>query len=193
MLRVPVGLEIGVDLGVDQENTRRAFLDPGTQGVEIGKRPHGRGTRSKTARDSRKIRFRKLHNIDRITLAAEIVHFSGVGAVIVDKNAQPQSKADRSFEIRDRHQKSAVAGAEHGQLAGIRDRKTNHGSEPKPDRLERMAEARRLWAGDAKVARNPAAEVTGVRGNHAILWQNIIDSLAQGARIDELRAGLVEM
>jgi hypothetical protein len=64
------------------------------------------------------------------------MHFGGIGAVIVNKDAQPQSKTDRGFEIRDRHQKTTVPRAEHRQLARIGDGEADHRSEPEPDRLE---------------------------------------------------------
>src|SRR5262249_19710288 len=56
-----------------------------------------------------------------------------------------------------------------------------------------MTEARRFRTRNAKIAWNPAAEMSGVRSDHAILRQNIIDSLAQRARVDEPCTRLVGM
>src|SRR6476660_10360538 len=119
MLRVPVGFEIGIDLGVDDEDTWRPLPDPDAHRIQVGKRSHRRGPRTVAARDSGKICFRKLHDIDRIALPAEVMHFGGIGAVIVNKDAQPQSKTDRGFEIRDRHQKTTVPAPSTANLPGL--------------------------------------------------------------------------
>src|SRR5262245_26605029 len=136
MLRMPVRLEIGIDFGIDDKNTRRSIVNPGAYRIEISKRPHGRSLRAVTASDRREIRFRKLDYIDRIALPAEVVHFGSVRAVVVNEDAQPQPQPDRRFEIRDRHQKTAVARTEHGQLARIGNGEADHRGEPKSDRLE---------------------------------------------------------
>ena len=85
-----------------------------------------------------------------------------------------------------RHQEAAVAGAEHGQRAGIGDGQTDGRREAQPDGLEGVAEARGARIGHAQEARHPAAEMAGVRGNGALLRQDGVDGLAERARIDEL-------
>src|SRR3981081_4179484 len=56
-----------------------------------------------------------------------------------------------------------------------------------------MTKARSLRIGHAEVAKDPAAEMAGVGSNHAILWENIVHCLAERARIDELRARLIQV
>ena len=87
MLGVPVGFEVRIDFAVNDENPRRAFRDPRPYRLEVGERPHRRAARAIAAGDGREIRFRELHNVDRKTLAAEIMHLGRVRTVVVDEDA----------------------------------------------------------------------------------------------------------
>src|SRR5262245_48664037 len=78
MLGVPICLEIRVDLGVDHENARCSVFNPGTHRIQIGERPHRRGPRTIAACNGGEIRFRKLHDIDRIALTPEKMNFGSV-------------------------------------------------------------------------------------------------------------------
>ncbi len=62
--------------------------------------------------------------------------FRSIRAVVVDQNAESQPEADCCFEVPNRHEETAVAGAEHRQLARIGDRKADRGSEAETHRLE---------------------------------------------------------
>ena len=75
---MPIRLEIWIDLAVDQKNAGRSLLNPGTHRIQISETPHGCGPRAIAAGDSSEIRFRKLYNIDRITLPAKEVHFGRI-------------------------------------------------------------------------------------------------------------------
>src|SRR5262245_24258657 len=55
MFGVPIGLEIGSDLGIDDEDAGRTVPDPAAQGVEIVHGAHGRRATAIAARDGRKI------------------------------------------------------------------------------------------------------------------------------------------
>src|SRR6185312_5141778 len=142
MLGVPVGFEMRIDLAVDDENAGRAFCDPRLYRLEVGERAHRRAARAIAAGDGREIRFRELHDVDRKTLAAEIMHLGRVRTVVIDEDAHAQAKANGGFQIGNRHQEAAVASAEHRELARVRDGKTDGRGEPKAYRLERMAQAR---------------------------------------------------
>src|SRR3972149_6864572 len=56
-----------------------------------------------------------------------------------------------------------------------------------------MTETGCLRTGDAEIARNPAAEMTGVGSDDAILWQNFVHRNAQGTRVDDLRVRLIRV
>ena len=46
------------------------------------------------------IRFGKLHDVDRKTLAAEIMHLGGIGSIVVDEDAHAQARAGWQFPDR---------------------------------------------------------------------------------------------
>ena len=112
--------------------------------------------------------------------------FGRVGTVIVDQDAEPQFQTDRGLEIRNRHQKSAVAGAEHRELAGIGNRKADRRSKPEADRLKGMAEAGGPRVRHPQILRHPTAEMPGIRGDDAIGRQHGIDRLAERPGVDEV-------
>src|SRR5262245_40643757 len=107
MFGVPIGLEIGSDLGIDDEDAGRTVPDPAAQGVEIVHGAHGRRATAIAARDGRKIGVGKLDDVDAVALPAVEMHLGGVRTVIVDENADAQLEAHRRFEIGARHQKAA--------------------------------------------------------------------------------------
>lgn len=119
MLGVPIGLEIGIDLAVDDKHAGSAFGDPGLDGIEIGKCADRRATRAKAAGDRCEIGFGKPDDVDRIALPPEVVDFGGIGAVVVDQDAEAKPQSYRGFQVCHRHQETAIAGAEHGKLAWI--------------------------------------------------------------------------
>src|SRR5262245_52121951 len=116
MLGVPVGLQIRTDLGVDEKNARRPFINPAAHRLKIGQAPYRRRSGTRPSRKGGKIGVRKLHDIDRIALATEEMDFRSIRAVVVDKDAQAQAKADRSFEICDGHYEAAIACTQHSEL-----------------------------------------------------------------------------
>src|SRR5690242_10668047 len=136
MLSVPIGFEIRVDLGVNQEHAARSVPYQCTQRIEVVEGPYRRRLRTVATGNSGEIRFRELHDIDRKALTPEEVHFSGVRTVIVDQDAHAQPETDCSFEIRDRHHEAAVTGAEDCQLARICDGEADGRCQAKTDRLE---------------------------------------------------------
>src|SRR5262245_36302767 len=133
MLGVPIGFQVRIDFGVDQENAGRAFIDPTPHRLEIGKGSNCCRACTISSGDRGKIRFRELHDVDRITLAPKEMHFGSIGAVVVDEDAHSQPETHCSFKISDRHQKPAVARTEHRELAGICYGKTNRGCQAKAD------------------------------------------------------------
>src|SRR5262245_11337172 len=133
MLSVPVGLQIRTDLGVDEKNARRPFINPAAYRLKIDQAPYRRRSGTVPSRNGGKIGFRKLHDIDRIALSTEEMNFRSVRAVVVDKDAQSQAKADRSFEICDGHHEAAITGSQHSELARICDGKANRRCQTKPD------------------------------------------------------------
>src|SRR5262249_22101558 len=136
---------------------------------------------------------REPDDVDPIALAPKVMHLGGVGAVVVDENAEPQLQAQRRFEIRNRHHEAAIARAEHGELAGIGHCEADRRREAKANRLQRMAEARCARALYAQIARHPTAEMAGIGSDDAINRQDRVDRLAQRPRIDEPGARLVAM
>src|SRR5215475_937841 len=140
MLGVPIGLQVGIDLGVNQENAGRAFIDPGPHRIQIGDRPYCRGPCTIAACNGGEIRFRKLHDIDRITLAPEEMDFGSVRTVVVHQDAHSQSQTNCGFKIGNRHHESAVARAEHRELAWICYREADRTCQTETDRLKRMTE-----------------------------------------------------
>lgn len=78
MLGVPVCFEIRVDLSVNQENTGRSLSNPGSHRIQIGNRPYCRRPCTIAACNGREIRFRKLHNIDRIALTPKEMYFGSI-------------------------------------------------------------------------------------------------------------------
>src|SRR5260370_8183292 len=188
---MPIGLEVRIDLAVDDENAGRSFAYPRPQRIKIAKRSDRRGTGSVAACNGGKIRIREPDDIDGISLALKVMHLGRVGAVVVDKNAKPQLQAQRGLEIRNRHHEAAIAGAEHGELAGSGPREAEGGREAKTNRLERMAETRCARASYAQIARDPTAEMAGIGGDDAINRQDRVDRLAQRPRIDEPNARFV--
>lgn len=78
MLGVPIRFEVRVDLAVNQENTGRSLIHPGTHWAEIANRPYRRRPCAIAACNGSEIRFRKLHEIDRIALAPEVVDFGRI-------------------------------------------------------------------------------------------------------------------
>src|SRR5262249_54859249 len=118
-----------------------AFIDPGPHGIQVGDRPYRRGPGTIAAGDGGEIRFRKLHDIDRITLAPEEMDFGSVRAVVVYEDAHSQSQTNCGFKVGDRHHESAIARTEHCELAWICDSKADRTCQTKTNRLKRMAEA----------------------------------------------------
>src|SRR6516164_7314749 len=123
MLRVPIGLEIRVDLAVDHEHAGSALVNPRFKRIEIGELAHRSAARSKAAGDLGKIGLRKLHDVYRVALPAKIMDLGRIGTVVVNQDAQTKLQPDWRFQVSHRHQESAVAGAEYGKLAGIGDGK----------------------------------------------------------------------
>src|SRR5215467_594801 len=193
MLGVPVGLEVRVDLAVDYEDAGRPFAHPCLERIKIRKGSDRHGTGAVAACNGGKIRLRELHDIDCVALPSKVVHLRGVGAIVVDENAKPQLKAQRGFEVRNRHQEAAVAGTEHGKLAGIGHCEANGRSKAKANRLKRMAEARCARARHPQVTRDPATEMARIGGDDPILRQDRVDRLAQRPRINEPDARFVAM
>src|SRR5262249_54950465 len=85
MFRVPVGLEIGADFGIDNKDAGRAVAHPGAERLEVAQRPHGCGPAAEAPPDCGKIGVRKLDDVDGIALPTVKVHLGGVGAVIVNE------------------------------------------------------------------------------------------------------------
>ena len=141
MLGVPVGFQVGVYLGIYHEHPRGALVHPGPRWFEIVEGPDGARTRAVATRDGGEVGVRKLHDVDGMATTSVEVHLRRVRAVVVDEDAHSQLQADSSLEIGERHQETAVAGAEHGQNPGIRNCQTDRRAETKTDRLEGMAEA----------------------------------------------------
>src|SRR4029453_292352 len=90
MLGVPIGLEVRIDFGIDQKNTRSTFVDPCPHRLQIGNDSDCRCACAISPGDRGEIRFRELHDVDRVTLAAEEMHFGSIGAVVVDEDAHAQ-------------------------------------------------------------------------------------------------------
>src|SRR5262245_25878982 len=68
MLGVPIGFKVRIDFGVDQENAGRAFIDPTSHRLEIGKGPNCCRACTISSGDRSKIRLRELNDVDRIAL-----------------------------------------------------------------------------------------------------------------------------
>ena len=91
MLGVPIGLEIGIDLAVDHEHAGRAIGNPSFERIEIGELAHRNSARAKAAGDRGEIGLRKLHDVNRIALAAEIVDLGCIGGVVINQEMQSRS------------------------------------------------------------------------------------------------------
>src|SRR5262245_47423641 len=75
MLGVPIGFEVRIDFGIDQENAGRTFVDPRPHRLQIGNGSNCRSACTVSPGDRGKVRFRELHDVDRVTLAPEEMHF----------------------------------------------------------------------------------------------------------------------
>src|SRR5262249_651607 len=113
----PIGFQIWVDLGVDQENAGCPLIDPGSYRIQIGNGSYCRRPCTVATCNGREIRFWKLHDIDRIALTPEEMHFGSILVVVIDEDAHSQSKANCGFKVCDRHHKAAIASTQHRQLA----------------------------------------------------------------------------
>jgi hypothetical protein len=127
MLGVPIGFQVRIDFGVDQENAGCALIDPRPYRLQIGKGADCRCACTISPGDRCEIRLRELHDVDLVTLAAEEMHFGSIGAVVIDEDAHAQPQTNCGFKICDRHQKPAIARTQHSELAGICDGKTDRG------------------------------------------------------------------
>jgi hypothetical protein len=125
MLGVPVGLETWVDLAVYHEYAVCSLANPSSHWIEIGKRSDRRRPRSIAVRNRSEIRFRELHNVDRVALTTEVMNFGRIRTVVVEQDAHSKPEPNCGFEVCDRHHEAAITGPENGQLARICQGKTD--------------------------------------------------------------------
>jgi len=90
MLGVPVGFEVRIDLTVDDEHARCAVGDPCLDLIEIVQAANSGGTRAMAACNRREIALWELHDVDRLALPAEVVHFGRIGSIVIDQDAKPK-------------------------------------------------------------------------------------------------------
>src|SRR5688572_10775550 len=74
MLGVPVGLKVGIDLGVDDKDAARTVPHPGPKRLQVLQTSDRECVGAVPPRDRSEVRVGKLHDVDGIAAAAVEVH-----------------------------------------------------------------------------------------------------------------------
>ena len=111
------------DLGIQHHSRRIAGgCQPLGDGIQVARSPDRDAVQPDGAAQRGEVDVREPHDVERVALRSEVVHFGAIRGVVVDHDQHPQAESRHRLQVGQPNQCTPVAKCRHRQL--LRPRKS---------------------------------------------------------------------